>query len=384
MKDNVIEKYYEYRVKNIVKYVTILLENSFKEKFKWNKELSQCTEFYFKNHILINGFNSKLQMKYRRFFDKNNLTDINFQTILISIFETLIDFKEIKDLNQEKVALMIAKCFDIAILIDQKINFSLNLNVLIKEVYDSISDNLSSDEKFNELWLKSKHKIQPLIKKNIALKSKFIKLLLDDDFQIEFIPLINSPNEKTACEVITKYSIPDLSKYQPKEIEYVLDRDDLDIELVYITYTLLCTFIIKMVDKKNSLFYMINLNNKFFIKKTYLNNLIKLISKHGYNNQIILEFDAKNLKKASNVKIIEKIRSMGVLISVYNPDLELDQNSIDFINIKDDQSKKKDLFKKYGKNGKVLIISDTKEEEFQRLISYHKGTTKKSMTELLE
>lgn len=370
MTGNLIEKYFEHRINNIVAYSTLLLEKVFEEKFQWHKQLSQCAEYYYKNYVLVSNYNLKLIIKYRRYFENNNVTDRRMQIIFVCIFESMINFKELKNNDIQKTVLTIGKCINIATIIDEEINSLSSVNVDFNDIYTTVINYIKKDEQTLELFNSIKSQLQLVVEKNLEYKRKFSKLISLKEFHLDLIPLFRKNRNKQIYEVKPKYDIKSLAKYKLSEVDYVYSSSDVDVELIFIAYTYVCSLIIKTIEMKKNDYYLIKLDNKFFKKKKHLTKLTGLMSKNGYCKYVIFEIETEIIEKYS--ESIKRIREFGGFISVSNPNLKTDQRLVDYININKDNYYLKDLFEKYGKDGKAVIISNVDEEEYQKFIDYRK------------
>ena len=366
MSKNVIEKYYQIRKKSIVKCMLIMIKLTFNKDVKLNKNLDNLIDFFFKNFVLKSGYSKKEIRKYNRFFIKNQITDVTMQNIIISIFETFIDYNEISE-QSELLVIYLAKLVNIALNLDE-LTFNLEKVLSTKDIIIYLNKLFNEDKTIKEVLTKSKKDLQLLIKSNQQIQKKLIKLLNDETFQLEYIPYEHNKANKPIYEVVLKYYIDGLSKYQSKEIDLVISEENLDNELSLITYTLAVFSMMKLTASKQNIYLMIPIANKFFQKKKNFKSLIKLMANENYCQRIILEIDALYLE--SYAKEIEVARKKGTLIAIRKGNSNLDPNDFDIIVIKKDDSKIKDLFKRFSKLAQITIISDVNGEENSKNIDY--------------
>ncbi len=373
MTGNLIEKYFEYRIKNLVAYATSLLEIGFENKFTWQKQLSQCSEYYFKNYIMISNYNLRPIIKYRRFFDQNKINDKKLQIVFVSIFESMIDYKYLKEEEVQNIVLLIGKCIYVATIIDEEINTFSNVKTDFSDIYNILINYFNKDNIILEVLDKCKKQLQLLINGNLDHKRKFDKFINNQNFQLELIPLIRKNGNKQIYEVIPKYDIKTLNKFKNSEVDYVYTSSDIDIELVFIAYTYVCSMIIKTLELKKRELYIIKLNSKFFKKKKYATKLVGLMSKNGFCNYIIFEIDGQLVDK--HYESIRTIQNMGGLILITSISGRAPKVKPNYLEINEEDYAKADLFTKYGKEGKTIILSNVLDENYQKFIDYRRRKT---------
>lgn len=365
---NIIEKYYNQKKLTIVNSALIILNHIFDEQPKWKKELDTCSEYYINNFVLNNNLSKKFIRKYYRFFFEFQINDLLMREIYVSIFETIIDYKTLSGQTSKNGALLVGKVFLIAINLDKNTNSLEIINDNPKQIFDKLSEIFPNDSVIKNSLKEAKKELQSLMKKNLLINKKMNKFLDNEIFKLQFIPYQNRELIKPLYEVKLKYNIEKLVKYQKQEIDYVFEKEEIDTKLTFITYSLAAISMLKMIEKEKHVFFILSLSNSFFNKKKDFRNLLKLMSSKEYSSRIIIEIDSIILDKMA--KDIEKCRKMGVLIAIRNGNSDLDPNDFDCIVITENQTKTKDIFKRFYKLGQITIISDIKDEEEQNKIDY--------------
>jgi len=379
---NVIEKYFQQRQNSIVNSTVAILNHLFPNQTKWVKDINECTDYYINNCVLNNNVSQKVVRKYYKFFQEYQIIDNKFRLIMTSIFETLIDYTSLNNQISKNGSLLVGRVYSIGIRSDELSNLLKDNDQTPKSIYEELLKMYPEEKIVINALKDSKKELIVIIKDSLTKQKKLNKLFQEEAFQLEFIPYKHRSTIKPLFEVVPKYYIEGLSKYQSKEIEYVIEKENIDMELIFITYTLSALTMIRFIEKEKFVYFMIPIPNKFFKVKKNFRRLMKLMLNSQYSNRIILEIDASILEKME--KDIEKVRSTGTLIAIRNGNPDLSPDDFDCIVISKDQTKIKDMFKRFTKLGQITIISDVTDEEEQRKIDYHIQKDRLNITDIIE
>lgn len=367
MGKNLINEYYLKKKKNILEYA-IITKKSIENTYQTLKKIQSENIYPIINQYIDDSDFSleRLQPQTIEFLNRNNITHYKFKNI-VNYTILYINHDEIKN-NIEQFSeeiILISKLLYLAFEMENKIDILLNEKVTYANVIRNIlNENWKIyNEELTKQILKEEKVLKEKMKNNITANRNFFKQCKNENFYLTFNKYYTQ-DEETMYYSKFHYQIKSLNKYKKADIEYQIEKKNLESIFCIIEAEILSMVLLKLVARRQKDFTMIiEIPKQVVETEELLQEIIEKFSNYKVKSKICFMIDYKVAIK--NKVALQKIKEKNIQIALNN----YMQTNI---------SKDRELFEQYINY--IMLSRSNKEVETEELL---RNTNTKRIIDLM-